>query len=65
MTTSLPIYLELQLAQANLYTRNISNHQELRLYMKKFLILNEVKTSLMLTFSLQKSLQSFASLFLI
>ena len=42
------------------------NHQELGLYMKNnFLILNKLKTSLMLKFSLQNSLQSFESLFLI
>ena len=33
-TNFLPIRLELQLAQVNLYTRKISNHQELGLYMK-------------------------------
>ena len=35
------------------------------LYEKYFLILNEIKTILMLKFSLQNSLQSFESLFLI
>ena len=41
-----------------------SNHQELGLYLKtNFLILNEWKTRLMLTFSLENSLQSFESLF--
>ena len=41
-----------------------SNHQELGLYLKNnFLILNERKTRLMLTFSLENSLQSFESLF--
>ena len=42
----------------------ISNYQELGLYLKNnFLILNELKTRLMLTFSLKNSLQSFESLF--
>ena len=35
------------------------------LYGKKLLMLNELKTSLMLNFSLQNSLQTFESLFLI
>ena len=35
------------------------------LYEKYFFILNELKTSLMLKFSFQNSLQSFGSLFLI
>ena len=42
----------------------ISNYQELGLYLKNnFLILNELKTRLILTFSLENSLQSFESLF--
>ena len=62
----LTIYLELQLAQVNLYTRkNLKSSESGYLYEKRFLILNEAKTSLMLTFSLQISLQSFESLFLI
>ena len=50
----------------NLYTSK--DFKSLRigsLYEKQFLILNELKTSLMLKFSLQNSLQSFESLFLI
>ena len=53
-------------AQVNLYTRKgfklLGNGS---LYEKNFLILNEIKTSLMLQFSLQNSLQSFERLFLI
>ena len=35
------------------------------LYERKFLMLNQLKTSLMFKFSMQNSLQSFESLFLI
>ena len=53
------MYLELQLAQVNLYTRKdfkllgIGSLNE-----KLFLILNELKISIMLKFSLQNSLES-------
>ena len=51
-----PIYLELKLAQVNLYTRKDFKSSGIEsLYEKQFLILNKVKTSLMLTFSLQNS----------
>ena len=52
--------------QVNLYSRK--DFKSLRigsLYEKYCLILNELKTSLILKFSLQSSLQSFESLFLI
>ena len=50
----------------NLYTRKDFKSSGIgSLYEKYFLILNELKTSLMLKFSLQNSLQSFESLFLI
>ena len=58
--------LELQLAQVNLYTRNDYKSSGIgSSYEKKNLILNVLKTSFMLKFSLQSSLQSFESLFLI
>ena len=58
--------LELQLAQVNLYTRKDFKSSGIgSLYEKQFLILNELKTSLMLKLSLQNFLQSFKSLFLI
>ena len=60
------IELELQLAQVNLYTRKDFKSSGIgSLYEKWFLILNEVKTNLMLTFPLQNSLQRFESLFLV
>ena len=56
----------MQLAQLNLYTRKDFKSSGIGyLYEKQFLILNELKTSLMLKFSLQNSSQSFDSLFLI
>ena len=65
MTASFANKLELQLAQVILYTRKDSKSSGIgSLYEKQFLILNEVKTSLMLTFSLQNYLQSFKNLFL-
>ena len=52
--------LELQLAQVNLYTRkNFKSSGIESLYEKYLLILNELKTSLMLKFPLQNSLQKF------
>ena len=58
--------LELQLAQVNLYTRkNFKSPGIESLYEKYLLILNELKTSLMLKFPLQNSLQNFESFFLI
>ena len=58
--------LELQVAQVNLYTRkNFKSSGIESLYEKYLLILNELKTSLMLKFPLQNSLPSFESLFLI
>ena len=60
------MYLELQLGQVNLNTRKdfkllgIGSLNE-----KLFLILNELKISIMLKFSLQNSLESLESLFLI
>ena len=60
-----PIELELQFAQVNFYTRKDFKSSRIgSLYEKWFLFLNEVKTSLMLKFSLQNPLQSFESLFL-
>ena len=57
---------KLQLAQVNLYTRKDFKSSGIgSLYEKYFSILYELKTSLMLKFSLQNSLQSFESLFLI
>ena len=54
-----PIYLELHRAQVNLYTRKDFKSLEIgSLYEKWFSILNELKTSLILTFSLQ-SFESF------
>ena len=59
----LPIYLELQLAQVNLYTRKDFKPLGIgSLCEKQFLILNELKTRVMLKFSLQNSWQSFESL---
>ena len=61
-----PMYPELQLPQVNLYTRKDFKWSGIgSLYEKKMLILNELKTSLMLKFSLQTFLQSLESLFLI
>ena len=66
MTTSFTKIAKLQLAQVNLYTRKDFKSSGIgSLYEKKILILNELKISLMLKFSLQNSLQSFESLFLI
>ena len=60
------IKLEEQLAQVNLYTMKYFKSLGIgSLYEKQFLILNELKTSLMFKFSLQNFLQSFESLFLI
>ena len=53
-------------AQVNLHTRKDFKSLGIEsLYEEQFLILNELKLSLMLKFSLQDSLQSFKSLFLI
>ena len=61
-----PMYPELQLPQVNLYTRKDFKWSGIEnKYKKKMLILNELKTSLMLKFSLQTFLQSLESLFLI
>ena len=50
----------------NLYTRKDFKSSGIgSSYEKELLILNKLKTSLMLKFSLQNSLQSFESLFLI
>ena len=50
----------------NLYTRKDFKSSGIgSLFEKELLVLNELKTSLMLKFSLQNSLQSFESLFLI
>ena len=58
--------LELQLAQVNLYTRKDFKSLEIgSLYAKQFSVLNELKINLMLKFSLQNSLRSFESLFMI
>ena len=57
---------QLQLAQVNLYTRkDFKSSLIWSYYEKQPLILNELKASLMLKFSLQNSLQSFESLCLI
>ena len=57
---------ELQLAQVNLYSRkDFKSLQSVSLYEEGFLILNKLKISLMLRFSLQNCLQSFKKLFLI
>ena len=51
---------------SKLYTRKDSKSLRIgSLYAKSFLILNELKTSLMLKVYLQNSLQSFEDLFLI
>ena len=61
-----PMWLELQLVKTNLYTRQDFKSLGIGyLYGKCFLILTELKTSLMSKFFLQNSLQSFKSLFLI
>ena len=53
-----------QVAQVNFYTRkDFKSSGTGSLYVKQFLILNELKTSFMLKFSLLDSLQSFESLF--
>ena len=67
MTTKVsPIKLELQLAQVNFNTRKYFKSSGIgHLFEKYFLILNEVKISLMLTVSLQNTFQSFESLFLL
>ena len=56
----------MKLSTSNLYE---TFNQQLGLYMKQFLILNELKTNLMFQlkakFSVQNSLQSYESLFLI
>ena len=63
MTTS---FTNIQLAQVNLHTRKDFKSLGIgSLYEKQFLILNELKTSLTLKFSLQNFLQSFESLFLV
>ena len=54
------MWLELQLAQVNLYTRKDFKSSR-NLYEKYILILKKVKTSLMLNFSLQNCLESFES----
>ena len=55
----------LQLGQVNLYTRkNFKLPGIGSLYEQHFLILNEIKTSLMLTLSLQNSSHGFTSLLL-
>ena len=54
------MYLEMQLAQVNLYTRKDFKSSGIgSLYEKSFLILDELKTDLVLKFSLQNYLQSF------
>ena len=66
MTTSFTNIARTAATQVNLYTRKDFKSSGIgSLYEKEFLILNELKTSLMLKFSLQNSLQSFESLFLI
>ena len=53
------IQLELQLTQVPLYTRKDLKSSGIgSLYEKQFLILNELKTSLMINFSLQNSFES-------
>ena len=60
-----PKQLELQLAQVNFYTRKDFKSLGIGyLYEKQFLILNELKTSLMLKLSLQDFLQIFEKIFL-
>ena len=59
-----PVQLALQLAQVTICTRKDFKPLKIgSLYEKEFLILYELKTSLMLQFCLQNSLQSFESLF--
>ena len=66
MTTSFVNIARMQLAPGNLYTRKEFKSSGIgSLYEKLFLILNGLKTSLMLKFPLQNSLPSFESLFLI
>ena len=67
MTTSFAnVARTTQLAQVNLYTsKDFKSSGTGSLYEKYALILNELKTSLMLKFSLQNFLQSFESFFLI
>ena len=65
MTTSFANVAELQLAQVNLYTRKHFKSSRIRSLYEKCLIVNELKTNLILKFSLQNSLQSFEILFLI
>ena len=66
MTSFTNIARTTQLAQVNLYTRKDFKSLGVgSLYEKCFLPLNELKTSLILNFSLQKSLQSFKSFTLI
>ena len=61
----LPMQLELQLAQVNLYIKKDFKLSSIwSLYDKQLLISNElIKTSLILKFSLQNSLQNLESLF--
>ena len=61
-----PMKLQLQLAQENLYTKKDLKSSGIgSSYEKSFLISNELKIDLMIIFSLQDSLQSFESFYLI
>ena len=57
--------LELQLAQVYILGKNLYTRKDLKylgigsLFVKQFLILNQLKTSLMITLSLQTFLESF------
>ena len=58
--------LQLQVAQENLYTKKDLKSSGIgSSYEKLFLISNELKIDLMIIFSLQDSLQSFESFYLI
>ena len=64
MTSFANIAITTELAQVNLHIRNDFKWSGIWSLYERFLILNEVKTSLMLTFSSQNSSQSFYSLLL-
>ena len=61
-----PIQPELQLAQANSYTKKDLKSSGIgSLFEKQFLIMNELKTSSMVIFSLENSLQNSLRFFFI
>ena len=66
MTSSFGNIFRTTASTSNLYSRkDFKSSRIASLYKKQFLILNKLKTSLMLKFSLENSLQSFESLVLI